>query len=144
MGFSALELWASEVGLVVSARAEEHTSDYESGVAQIAGCEWHIRTARNTPSKPGAFVAFWCRGVDGRTRPFSGDEMNSGLMVFVEQQGRRGVFAFTPEHLEQLGITFGSNQPGKRGFRAYPAWCEDLNSRAKETQRAQASAFKEY
>lgn len=143
MQFSAFETYAAEVGATVEVIPETQNSDYESGIAQIFDASWHIRTARNTPTKPGAFVAFWQRDVDGTTTPFSDDDLAAGLLVFVEQRGRRGVFRFTGEHLAELGITSG-RRPGKRGFRVYPSWCSGLNTQATATQRAQAPAFQEF
>ncbi|OCI32910.1 MepB family protein [Oerskovia enterophila] len=143
MQFSAFETYAAEVGVTFAATPETQNGDYESGIAQIGGVAWHIRTARNTPTKPGAFVGFWQRAVDGTTTPFSDDDLAVGLLVFVEQQDRRGVFRFTGAHLAELGITSG-RQPGKRGFRVYPSWCAGLNTQAAATQRAQAPAFEEY
>jgi hypothetical protein len=141
--FSAFEQFAAERGLTATVAPEEQNSDYESGLAVIGQESWHIRTARTTPTKPGAFVAFWMRDADGATAPFGDAQVDAGLLVFVEQGGRRGVFRFTDAHLAQLGVTAG-RRPGKRGFRVYPAWCEDLNGQASATQRAQASAFLEY
>lgn len=143
MQFSAFADYAAEMGITVSVTPEAQNSDYESGIAQIGGQSWHIRSARNTPTKPGAFVAFWQRDTDGTTTPFSGDDLAAGLLVFVEHQGKRGVFRFTGAHLTELGITSGA-RPGKRGFRVYPSWCVGLNPQATATQRAQASAFREY
>lgn len=144
MQFSAFEAYAAQVGTTVSVIPEAQNSDYESGIAHIGGETWHIRTARNTPNKPGAFVAFWQRDVNGLTIPFDESDPAAGLLVFVEQQGsRRGVFRFTGAHLAELGITSGGS-PGKRGFRVYPSWCAGLNSQATATQRSQASAFQEY
>lgn len=143
MQFSAFEAYASEVGVAVVVAPELQTSDYESGLAQIGDEAWHIRTARNTPTKPGAFLAFWRRDVYGMTSPFGDDDPAAGLLVFVEQEGGRGVFRFTTTHLLELGITAG-RRVGKRGFRVYPRWCTGLNSQASATQSAQASAFQEY
>jgi hypothetical protein len=140
--FSAFEAYAAEVGTTVSVTPETQNGDYESGIAHIGGEAWHIRTARNTPTKPGAFVAFWQRDADGTTMPFSDDDAGVGLLVFVEQQGRRGVFRFSGAHLAELGITSG-RRAGKRGFRVYPSWCAGLNPQATATQRAQGSAFRE-
>lgn len=143
MQFSAFEAYAAEVGLAAAVTPEMHNSDYESGIAQICDEAWHIRTARNTPTKPGAFVSYWQRDTDGTTMPFGDDDLAAGLLVFVEKRGRRGVFRFTRAHLAELAITSGK-RPGKRGFRVYPSWCTGLNAQATATQRAQASAFEEY
>lgn len=143
MQFRAFEAYAAEVGVTVELTPEKQNGEYESGIAQIGDEAWHIRTARNTPSKPGAFVAFWRRDADGTTTPFSDDDLAAGLFAFVEQQGRRGMLRFTGAHLAALGITSG-RRPGKRGFRIYPNWCVGLNPQATATQHAQASAFREY
>lgn len=143
MLFSALEEYAAVLGEPFTVTPETQNSDYESGVAHLRGASWHVRTARITPTKPGAFLAFWRRDDDGATAPFGPDDAGAGLLVFVEEEGRRGVFRFTAAHLEALGITAGA-RPGKRGFRVYPSWCEGLNPQATRTQRAQAPAFQEY
>lgn len=122
-------------------RAEKQNSDYESAIVQVENQYWRIRTARITPTKPGAFLACWTRDVDGRTVPFSAGEKIAGLLVFVQDGERFGVFRFTQEHLRELGITTSDSSPGKRGFRVYPSWCTQLNPQAQRTQRAQSSAF---
>ena len=138
--FTAFESYAAQLGVPVDVAPEAQNSDYESGMATIDGETWHIRTARNTPTKPGAFVAFWRRDETGQTSPFGADDLAAGLLVFVQQEELRGVFRFTADHLTELGITSG-RRPGKRGFRVYPAWCTGLNPQAAATQRAQARAF---
>ncbi|MGM7775419.1 MepB family protein [Arthrobacter sp. KNU-44] len=124
-------------------QVEEQNSDYESGVARIGNEQWRIRTARITPTKPGAFVAVWKRGEGGSTRPFTAEESMSGLLVFVEEQERFGVFQFTKPHLISFGYVSSDLHPGKRGFRVYPEWCSGLNPQASRTQRAQGVAFSE-
>lgn len=120
---------------------EEQNSDYESGVATINGERWRVRTARITPTKPGAFVAVWTRDSHGETRPFAHDETLDGLLVFVEDGDRFAVFRFTPQQLVDLGYASSSRKPGKRGFRVYPSWCQGLNPQATRTQRAQSPSF---
>lgn len=142
MSFSALEEYRRRAGVEISdAVAEEQGSDYESGVVEIGGGSWRIRTARVTPTKLGAFVAVWRRAPGGSTEPFSSADECDGLLVFVKDGARFGAFAFTREHLVNLGIVQSSRHPGKRGFRVYPSWCESLNAQATRTQRAQAGAF---
>ncbi|MFP1603507.1 MepB family protein [Microbacterium sp. 2216-1] len=143
MGFEAFEAYAVAMGMPADVVAEDQGSDCESGLAQIDGETWHVRTARTTPTKPGAFVAFWRRDANGDTAPFGADDVASGLLVLVEQDGRRGVFRFSAGHLANLGITAGKHA-GKRGFRVYPSWCTGLNLQATRTQRARAPAFQEY
>jgi len=143
MRFSAFETYADRSGISSPISPEPQNSDYESGMVEIDGESWHIRTARTTPTKPGAFVAFWRRDEKAKTVPYGSDDPAAGLLVFVEQGGRRGVFRFPAEHLAELGVT-SAGGAGKRGFRLYPSWCEGLNPQAAATQRAQASAFREY
>lgn len=122
---------------------ETQNSDYESAQLDINSQRWHIRTARITPNKPGAFLAFWRRAHDGTTEPFPSDDDCEGLMVFVSENAHFGVFRFTREDLLSLGVVSAPGVPGKRGFRVYPTWCEALNPQALRTQRAQAMAFDE-
>lgn len=143
MQFNAFAVYSAGVGVTAEVIPETQNSDYESGIVQIGEAAWHIRTARNTPTKPGAFVAFWQRDAEGNTVPFSDADPAAGLLVFVEQHDQRGVFRFTSAHLTALGVTSG-RRPGKRGFRVYPSWCAGLNAQATTTQRAQAPAFQEF
>ncbi|MGL5853270.1 MAG: MepB family protein [Phycicoccus sp.] len=120
----------------------EEQGGYESGLATIGGERWRVRTARVTPTKPGAFVAVWRRAGDGGTEPFPADDATHGLLVFVEDGIlRRGVFRFTAAHLRELGIVRSESHPGKRGFRLYPDWCSGLSRQAASTQAVQAPAF---
>jgi len=122
-------------------RPEEQRGDYESGIVRMGSELWRLRTARLTPTKPGAFVALWRRDEHGSTRPFDSDDRVRGLLLFVTDCDRFGVFRFTAPHLERLGVTRSAAHPGKRGFRVYPSWSEGLNRQAAEAQKAQASAF---
>lgn len=121
---------------------EDQNSDYEAGHVTIGSGVWRIRTARITPKKPGAFVAVWKRSAEGNTEPFDGTDACEGLMVFVDETTRFGVFRFTREHLAELGVTRSASSSGKRGFRVYPSWHENLNKQALSTQHAQAAGFK--
>lgn len=142
MQFSAFEEYRFRSGLRSSEIVSEvQGSDYEAGLAKLGSGSWRIRTARVTPAKPGAFVAVWRRSSAGNTEPFSSTDECDGLMVFVKDGSRFGVFAFTHEHLVDLGVVRSSRAPGKRGFRVYPSWCTNLNAQATRTQRAQADAF---
>lgn len=121
---------------------EAQSSDYESGTVQLESGLWRIRTGRVTPTKPGAFVAVWRRQDGGTTAPFGADDPAVGLLVFVRESDRFGVFQFTPEHLVSLGVLSSETSPGKRGFRVYPPWYAGLNGQAARSQRAQSAAFR--
>ncbi len=142
MVFSALERYGKLSGTdPIPVIPEAQGSDYEAGRITSGSGTWRIRTARITPTKPGAFVAVWRRSPAGTTEPFDSSDTCDGLMVFVEDLHRFGVFNFTREHLVDLGVLQSAHSRGKRGFRVYPSWCTGLNSQAARTQRAQASAF---
>ncbi len=127
---------------IISITPEPQQSDYESAKIETDTGLWRIRTARITPNKPGAFVAVWQRDEHGGTEPLSSTDECDGLLVFVEDGERFGVFRFTKAHLRELGITQSERSSGKRGFRLYPAWCTELNRQAQRTQQAQAKAFR--
>lgn len=145
MQFGALKEFFDIVGGRYGApgvpQPEEQNGEYESGSVNIGIEHWRIRTARVTPRKPGAFVAVWTRDEAGETIPFASDEVADGLLVFVHEAEHFGVFRFTASHLAELGVTRSSAHPGKRGFRVYPRWSDDLNARAARTQKAQSEAF---
>ena len=142
MAFSAYERYRrqsqTEQAQVVP---EEQGSDYEAGRVALSSGQWRIRTARITPSKPGAFVAVWRRSTSGTAEPFDVSDECDGLIVFVVDGHRFGMFKFTRDHLTELGVVQSSHAPGKRGFRVYPSWSTSLNAQAVRTQRAQAKAF---
>ncbi|QRY61852.1 MepB family protein [Gordonia sp. PDNC005] len=125
----------------VTLTPDETNLDYAGRIARIGAEVWRVRTARITPTKPGAFVSVWRRAADGGTEPFPADEAVAGLIVFVDDGEHHGVFRFTADHLVRLGVTSGARSSGKRGFRVYPPWVGDLNPQASRTQRAQAHAF---
>ena len=142
MGFGALENYAETTGLTLTeVVAEEQNSDYESGCAKLEGTWWRVRTARITPTKPGVFVAVWARAPEGITAPFSADDDCAGLLVFVSDEERLGVFRFPTADLATLGIYSSQLSAGKRGFRLYPPWSTPLNPEATRTQRKQAPFF---
>ncbi|MFI5504126.1 MepB family protein [Corynebacterium kutscheri] len=143
MNFPSFARYAAIKGLDFLVTPEEQNSDYQSGIAEIDSTQWHIRSARTTLNKKGAFVAFWTRDKAKKTVPFDMHNALGGLLVFVEQENHRGVFTFTTQYLDRLAIISGKH-PGKRGFRVYPSWCTDLNPQASATQRAQAPAFSLY
>lgn len=145
MRFTALarffDIVGDQYGEPGAPQPEEQNGEYESGILAIGPEVWRVRTARVTPKKPGAFVAVWQRAEAGETRPFASDNGAAGLLVFVQEGERFGVFRFAAPQLESLGVTRTSSQPGKRGFRVYPSWSENLNRQAARTQDAQFASF---
>ena len=128
-------------GRMSGLRCEEQNSDYEAGVVMLDDSLWRLRTARVTPTKPGAFVAAWKRDESGGTTPFTEHDEALGLMVFVRDDEQFGVFRFTNPHLLKLGVLASATSTGKRGFRVYPSWSAGLNPQASRTQHRQSEAF---
>ncbi|PJJ45576.1 hypothetical protein ATK23_2859 [Glutamicibacter mysorens] len=142
MKFTALERYCHLTGQSYGeVTPEEQQSDYQAGVTELDGQRWRIRTARITPTKPGGFVAIWHRDETGTTAPYESEEGLRGVMVFIEEAGCFGVFRFTQQHLEELGVFASASAPGKRGFRVYPSWTAGLKGQAKESQNSQLPAF---
>lgn len=142
MGFGALEHYVQTTGLTLTeVVAEEQNSDYESGCAKLEGTWWRVRTARITPTKPGAFVAVWGRTPEGVTAPFSEGDDCAGLLVFVSDEDHLGAFRFPTADLATLGTYSSQRSAGKRGFRLYPPWSTSLNPQATRTQRKQTAFF---
>lgn len=135
------DIVGDQYGVIGAPVPEEQNSDYESGRVLIGKDSWRLRAARITPTKPGGFVAVWERDGGGVTQPFRVDDATAGLLVFIQEDQRFGVFRFTSDHLRTLRVTSSVSHPGKRGFRVYPSWCVDLNKQATRTQAAQAPAF---
>jgi len=142
MPFPALSHYLAATGARSGlVRAEEQGSDYEAAVADLDGADWRVRTARITPTKPGAFVAVWRRDPSGATEPFDIGDSTAGLLVLVPAASRFGAFRFPLDRLGELGVYSTPTSSGKRGFRLYPPWCSDLNPQARRTQEKQAPFF---
>lgn len=140
--YTALERYCRLTGQKHSeVMSEEQQSDYQAGISEIDGQLWRIRTARITPTKSGGFVAIWRRDTTGTTAPYESEEGFQGVMVFIAEADHFGVFRFTQQHLEHLGVFASASAPGKRGFRVYPSWTTGLKGQAKKSQEAQLPAF---
>ncbi|CCQ16224.1 putative uncharacterized protein [Rhodococcus sp. AW25M09] len=141
---AAFDWYAREIldstGTSAIVHGDTTNAEYDGLIAQIHGERWRVRTARETPRKPGLFLAFWRRGADGTTEPFRSTDQD-GLLVLIDAGGRRAGFRFAADQLDRLGITASAAHPGKRGFRVYPAWSTGLNPQASRTQKQHAAAF---
>lgn len=105
MGFRALEHYAQTRGLAPTGLVpEEQNTDYEADCVKLDDEWWQVRTARITPTKPGAFFVTWRRSPAGNTEPFSADDDCVGLLVFVSDGDRFGDFRFPSTALVELGI----------------------------------------
>ena len=124
MQFTAFERFrtivAASIGDVPQPEPEEQTGDYESGAVTIDSQLCRIRTARVTPVKPGAFVAVWTRDSLGATRPFDTDDRTDGLLVFVVDGERFGLFRFTIPRLsvarDEVPVVAVGEDPSRPDF----------------------------
>jgi len=102
------------------------------------------RSAKITPKKNGLFVTFWKRNKEGITEPYKYDHPLDFYAITVENETRIGQFVFPKLILIEKGILSTPQKDGKRGFRVYPIWENDLNASAKKTQNWQLDYFVEF
>ena len=100
-----------------------------------------FRSAKVTPTKAGLFVTLWKRDGSGITRPYSAADSIDEFWISVETERGCGVFKFSAEALMDSGVLSSSQKPGKRGFRLYTPWDENLNSSASKAWAWQRKFF---
>ena len=54
MKFEFFYQFVAAFNLEATINATSDNANYESGIAELGAKTWHVRTARTTPSKPGA------------------------------------------------------------------------------------------
>ncbi|PQZ85949.1 hypothetical protein CQ018_19405 [Arthrobacter sp. MYb227] len=89
-----------------------------------------FRSAKVTPTKAGLFVTLWKRDSAGVTRPYTAADSIDEFWISAETERGYGVFRFAADALENFGVLRSTKKPGKRGFRLYTPWDENLNSSA--------------
>lgn len=67
--------------------------------------------------------------------------MSDYLMIYVNDQTRKGIFIFDKETLLNHGILTDNHHKGKMAFRVYPDWETYLNVTALKTQQWQHKYF---
>lgn len=100
-----------------------------------------FRSAKVTPTKAGLFVTLWKRDAAGITRPYTAKDAIDEFWISVETNTGCGVFRFTAEALEKFGVLRSAKKPGKRGFRLYTPWDENLNPSAAKAWAWQKEFF---
>lgn len=134
-------------GLAYSpAISEPEGQSYAAHSFSVASQQVQFRVAKTTPTKPGHFVTLWRRSQHGPIRPFQLSDQVEVFVVCVRHKGQFGQFVFRWQTLQQHGIVAASNSAGKRAFRVYPPWSEEmtpseLNKQAKASQDWQLASF---
>lgn len=118
-----------------------------------AGCEFSLthnsganmrivfRAAKVTPTKAGLFVTLWKRDEFGITRPYSATDSIDEFWISTSTEHGNGVFKFPANALGDFGVLSSEKKPGKRGFRLYTPWDENLNSNATKAWAWQRKFF---
>lgn len=129
-------------GIALESRSAELVNTaYGAEMLQTSVGTVRARTGRVTPSKPGVFVAAWCRLESGQTAPFTHDDGVDYLLVTALDGAHSGSFLIPTQTLVEHHIVSVEGEGGKRGFRLYPSWLTGLNPQASRTQRWQAGYF---
>lgn len=100
-----------------------------------------FRKGKMTQKKPGFFVTFWKRNLDGITEPFHSHDDFELLLIAAENQEKFGVFVFPKSFLIESKILKNNTKGGKRGFRIYNHWSKKLNFQAENTKNSQSHYF---
>lgn len=100
-----------------------------------------FREAKVTPTKAGLFVTLWKRDGSGITRPYTAADSIDEFWISTATERGYGVFKFPAHALEDFGVLSSDKKPGKRGFRLYTPWDENLNSNASKAWAWQRKFF---
>ncbi len=146
---SAQELSLSSQALIYN-KCGWVATDVQPGKESAAynGCRFTLkgkcviyREAKITATKPGLFVTIWKRNELGTTAPFDITDGVDLVVIDVNKGALHGQFVFPVAALVEHGVFSGVNREGKRGFRVYPPWEQDLNMQATKTQQWQVAYF---
>lgn len=157
---TAPDLLPQQLSDVLRFEATESTNGIFSFVLEpspearvYAGCDFSLtngsgttsrivfRSAKVTPTKAGLFVTLWKRDESGNTRPYTKADAIDEFWISAENEHGYGLFKFPAEVLEAVGVLNSATKPGKRGFRLYTPWDENLNSSASKAWAWQRKFF---
>jgi len=102
-----------------------------------------FRKGKITPKKKGFFVTIWKRDDKGNTCPFASSDPYEYVIIDVQNGSREGKFIFPKDVLIMNQIFSHQEKAGKRGFRLYPPWENELNPQATKSQKWQVKYFTE-
>lgn len=124
-------------------KAEKESTEYSASTFQLNHWNIKFRTAKVTPTKTGLFVTLWKRNEIGITSPHDVSDQIHYFIISVRKSGKFGHFVFPKAVLLERGLLSTETKDGKRGFRVYPPWDENLNKQAQKTQKWQLNFFLE-
>lgn len=133
----------SDVGLgkITDCSVEKECKPYLGHNFKINGLNFKFRKAKITPKKVGQFVTLWKRNTSGITEPFNLQDNFDFYVIAVGEDQHSGFFIFPRIVLANNNILTTTNSEGKRGFRVYPDWTENLNKQAQKTFNWQNEFF---
>ncbi|MCB9228313.1 MAG: MepB family protein [Deltaproteobacteria bacterium] len=102
-----------------------------------------FREGKVTPKKKGLFVTLWKRDAEGNTCPFDSSDPYDYVIINVHNVKRSGAFIFPKDVLVKNRIFSHQDITGKRAFRLYPPWENELNQQATKSQEWQIRYFVE-
>lgn len=125
--------------------AEKEGKAYAACRFKLADKVMICRQAKITPKKVGCFVTFWKRDTNGNTSPICKDDIFDFYVVNVQEGKRVGQFVFPKAVLLKMGYIKSLTSTGKRGFRVYAPWLDEvkLNAQARKTRKWQMDYFYE-
>lgn len=127
--------------MALSVVSEPDNAEYGGLLISADGGVLRFRVGKLTPKKVGLFVTVWQRAADGSTQPFADDGTVDLLVVDVREGEKYGQFVFPTAELARRGVVSVADVGGKRGFRVYPPWAQDLNRQAAASQTWQCRYF---
>ena len=120
---------------------EPESKEYGACTFTLNPSKIKFRAAKLTPTKTGLFVTLWKRNKAGITCPHEETDQIDYFVVSVRKNHQFGQFVFPKAELLKQHILASSQKAGKRGFRVYPPWEENLNKQALKTQQWQLNFF---
>jgi len=130
-----------QTAILDTVEREPWNHEYEALEFKLFEYRFKSRLAKKTPKKKGYFVTLWEKDANHQNIPLHFDKMSDYLMIYINDQARKGIFIFDKETLFNHGILTDNHHKGKMAFRVYPDWEVDLNVTAIKTQQWQQMYF---
>lgn len=140
--YKSIELMKQSTFATYTVLKEEiQNEEYEGLLIESNEGVLRSRLAKKTPKKKGYFVAFWEKDAHNKNQAFHVDDEPQHYLIFVDDEGKKGMFVFPIARLEKQGILRNDVQKGKMAIRVYPSWETELNPTATKTQKWQNEYF---
>ena len=125
-------------------KAEVESAEYCAMGFRLNQFLAQYRSAKITPTKLGQFVTLWKRDSPKQPiRPYHVDDQLDLAIIATRQDEKLGYFIFPVAVMSEQGIVGNNKNPGKRGFRLYPAWDKPVSKQAVKSQKWQLQYFLE-